>query len=248
MDAQQTKIYTAILIAALVVGSILIYFIVSLIQQQRRNSRLFKEKIKAEITTLENERSRVAADLHDELGPLLFSVKFKLSGLETTTEDHAALEQATSYIDDIIQRIRDISNDLMPGTLVRKGALYAIEEYIDGLSKNSSLKINFTHSDIPELDKAKAVNIYRLIMEIIHNTLKHAKASSLDINFKQEKDKLLLTTKDNGVGFDYEAMKYSASGLGLRSMLNRAEVMEGDMFIESETGKGTKYIIEIPVN
>ena len=105
MDAQQTKIYTAIIIAALVIGSILIYFIVSLIQQQRKNSRLFKEKIKAEITTLENERSRVSADLHDELGPLLFSVKFKLSGLETTAEDHDAVEAATAYIDDIIQRI-----------------------------------------------------------------------------------------------------------------------------------------------
>ena len=247
MDAEQTKIYTAIVIAALVIGSILIYFIVSLIQQQRKNSRLFKEKIKAEITTLENERSRVSADLHDELGPLLFSVKFKLSGLETTAEDHAAVEQATAYIDDIIQRIRDISNNLMPGTLVRKGVLFAIEEYIDGLSKNEALKITFTHTDIPELDKAKAINIYRLVMEIIHNTLKHAKAGFLDIEFKREQDRLILTTQDNGAGFDYETMKLNNAGLGLRSMLNRAEVMEGDMYVESGPGKGTKYIIEIPI-
>ena len=247
MDAQQTKIYTAIIIAALVIGSILIYFIVSLIQQQRKNSRLFKEKIKAEITTLENERSRVSADLHDELGPLLFSVKFKLSGLETTAEDHDAVEAATAYIDDIIQRIRDISNDLMPGTLVRKGVLYAIEEYIDGLSKNETLKITFTHTDIPELDKAKAINIYRLVMEIIHNTLKHAKAGFLDIEFKRDGDRLILTTQDNGTGFDYEAMKLNNGGLGLRSMLNRAEVMEGDMYVESGPGKGTNYIIEIPI-
>lgn len=247
MDAQQTKIYTAILITVVVIGIILIYFIISLIQQQKRNSRLFKEKIKAEITTLENERSRVSADLHDDLGPLLFSVKFKLSGLETTAEDKESLEDATRYIDDIIQRIRDISNDLMPGTLIRKGPLYAIEEYIDGLSKNENLKINFAHTDIPELDKARAINIYRLIMEIIHNTLKHAKASLLEIDFRKKTDQLVLTTQDNGVGFDYDGMKMNKGGLGLRSMLNRAEVMEGDMYVESAPGKGTKYIIEIPL-
>jgi len=247
MDAQQTKIYTAILITAFVIGIILIYFIISLIQQQRKNSRLFKEKIRAEITTLENERSRVSADLHDDLGPLLFSVKFKLSGLETAAEDKQSLDDATTYIDDIIQRIRDISNDLMPGTLIRKGPLFAIEEYIDGLSKNENLKIDFTHTDIPELDKAKAINIYRLIMEIIHNTLKHAKASFLEIDFRKQADQLVLTTQDNGVGFDYDAMKMNKGGLGLRSMLNRAEVMEGDMYVESAPGKGTKYIIEIPL-
>ncbi len=247
MDAQQTKIYTAILIVAFVIGSILIYFIISLIQQQRKNSRLFKEKIGAEITTLENERSRVAADLHDELGPLLFAVKFKLSGLDAAPEDLDAVEQAVTYVDDMIQRIRDISNDLMPGTLVRKGVLYAIEEYIDGISKNEDLKINFIHTGIPELDKAKSINIYRLILEIIHNTLKHAKASLLNIEFRREANKLILTTKDNGKGFDHEMMKYKGTGLGLRSMLNRAEVMEGDMFVESKPGQGTKYTIEIPL-
>jgi len=247
MDAQQTKIYTAILIAAFVIGVILIFFIISLIQQQRKNSRLFKEKIRAEITTLENERSRVAADLHDELGPLLFAVKFKLSGLETGPEDHDSVEQATTYIDDIIQRIRDISNDLMPGTLVRKGVLFAIEEYIDGISKSEELKINFIHSGIPELDKARSINIYRLVMEIIHNTLKHAKASQLNIEFKFESGRLILTTNDNGKGFDHETMKIQGTGLGLRSMLNRAEVMEGEMYVESKPGQGTKYIIEIPI-
>jgi two-component system, NarL family, sensor kinase len=248
MDAQQTKIYTAIIIAAFVVGGILIFFVISLIQQQRRNSRLFKEKIKAEITTLENERSRVAADLHDELGPLLFSVKFKLSGLETSEEDHDAVEKATAYIDDIIQRIRDISNDLMPGTLIRKGVLYAIEEYIDGLSKNETLKINFVHTGIPELDKDRAINIYRLILEIIHNTLKHAKASLLNIEFKYDQSMLILMSQDNGQGYDYSGIKLNNAGLGLRSMLNRVEVMEGELFVESNPGKGTKYIIEIPLN
>lgn len=247
MDAKETKIYIAIIIATLVVGFILVYFIISLIQQQRKNSRLFKEKIKAEITTLENERSRVAADLHDELGPLLFSVKFKLSGLDTNAEDRDSVEKATTYIDDIIQRIRDISNDLMPNTLIRKGVLYAIEEYIDSVSKSESLSITFTHSGIPELDKAKAINIYRLVLEIIHNTLKHASASLLNIDMKPESGQLILTTQDNGVGFDYEPMKQTNAGLGLRSMLNRVEVMEGDMYVESSPGNGTKYSIEIPL-
>lgn len=246
MDAQQTKIYTAIIIAGLIIGVILLYFIFTLIRQQRRNSQLFREKIKAEINTLEKERSRVAADLHDELGPLLFSVKFKLSNLETSNEDSESVEQASAYIDDIIQRLREISNDLMPSTLLRKGLVYALEEYINSLSGKVPLQINLTHANIPELDKDKSVNLYRLLMEIIHNTLKHSKANQLNISINYNDDILSIDSTDNGIGFEYDPMNQKFAGLGLRSMLNRVEILDGEMFIESALLKGTTFTIKIP--
>jgi len=247
MDAHQTSIYSAILIVSIIGGSILIFFIISMLLQHRRNIALYRSKIQAEITTLENERTRVSADLHDELGPLLFTIKFKLSSIETNTEDQKALEDANTHLDDIIQRIREISNDLMPGTLLRKGVYFAIEEFIDGLAKASQVHITFTYDTIVELPKEKAINLYRIAQEIIHNTLKHAKASSLHIELNAMDSKLIFTSHDDGTGFDYSTERKENTGLGLRNLLSRAELMGGNMYVESKPGEGTTYTIEIPL-
>src|SRR5262245_1656804 len=131
MDPHQAKIYTAIIITSVIVGVIILYFVISLIRHQRKNLELYNLKIQAEITTTENERTRIACDLHDELGPLLSAVKFKISSLDTPLEeDKEMVEESAKHIDDIIQRMREISNDLMPNTLLRKGILYAMEEFI----------------------------------------------------------------------------------------------------------------------
>ncbi len=247
MDANETKIYFTVIICSIIIGAILLFFIFSMIQQHRRNIALYKSKLEAEITTLENERLRVSADLHDELGPLLFTVKFKLSGIEAGPEDQQMLEQANTHLDDIIQRIRDISNDLMPGTLLRKGVAFAIEEFVDNIIKTTALKINFTHNNIGELPKEKAINLYRIALEIIHNTLKHANATLLKMDLSAKDDKLILVSVDDGVGFNYAAKKTGDSGLGLRNLLNRTELMNGDLYVESTPEAGTKYQIEIPL-
>lgn len=253
MDPNQTKIYTAILITSFVVGGILIFFIVSLIQQQRRNNRLYKSKILAEITTLENERTRVANDLHDELGPLLSAIKLKLSSIETLSkDDEITMTETSEHITDIIHRMREISNDLMPTTLLRKGLTFAIEEFIykfskSGVSEQTGLQINFKHVGIPELPKEKAINIYRMVQEIVHNTIKHAQASILSIEMKMNEDNLILSSEDNGKGFNYQSAIEENRGLGLRSLVSRNDIMTGNFYIDSALGKGTIYTIEIPI-
>ena len=255
MDAHQTSIYTAILITALIVGGILVFFIFSLVRQQKRNNALYKAKILAEITTLENERARVANDLHDELGPLLSAIKFKLSSIEThLPEDELVMQQTSEHIVDIISRMREISNDLMPNTLIRKGLVYAIDEFIGKLGNGIThgetihgLTISFFHQDVPELPKNMAINIYRIVQEIIHNTIKHAKASRLRINISVKDNKLVLQTEDNGTGFDYNDADRTSTGFGLRNLVSRSEIMGGDLYIDSKKGKGTIYTIEIPV-
>lgn len=256
MDARQTTIYTAILLTAFIFGGILIFFIISLVRQQRKNSRLYQGKIQAEITTLENERARVANDLHDELGPLLSAIKFMLSSIETTSsEDEAMMQETCEHIVDIIHRMREISNDLMPNTLLRKGLVFAIDEFIYKVGKTSinggnpeGLQIIFDQHDIPDLPKEKAINMYRIVQEIIHNTIKHANASILTLQMNIKENKLLLISEDNGKGFDYLHASKENAGLGLRNLVSRTEVMGGNLYIESKTGKGTIYTIEIPIS
>jgi signal transduction histidine kinase len=247
MDAYQTSIYTAILIASAIIGLIIVYFVISMIRQQRLNQQLYKSKISAEITTLEKERARIAADLHDEMGPVLSSVKLKMNCLDiTSAEDQAQLEKINSHIDQIILRMREISNDLMPTTFLRKGLAAAIEESIADNDFNSDLQIKFQHSDIP-LDPDKAIHVYRIIQEILHNTIKHARAKNLFIELRVKGDKLELRCSDDGIGFNYSKLVNESAGLGLRSLLSRTEIMNGEMFVDNHRDKGTEYIFEIPL-
>lgn len=248
MDAHETSIFTAILIASLVLAIIIGYFIVTLIRNQRRTAELYKAKILAEITTLERERARIATDLHDELGPYLSVTKFRINALDISTEeDNEHLVKINENIDLIIHRMREIAADLMPMTLLRKGLIYGIREFIDNISKPSGLQISFNIEGNDEFSSTMRIHLYRIIQEIVHNTVKHAQATSLKIDLKQESNKVLLLTEDNGTGFDYITLLREKQGVGLRSMLSRVEVMGGEMFIDSIPNKGTRYTFEIPI-
>jgi len=247
MDAQETSFYTAILIVCSVVGVIITYFIVSIIRQQRKSVRLYKQSLLTEITTLEKERSRMAADLHDEVGPVLSAVKLRISSLDIHNEtDEEEVEKTNEQIDNLLKRMREISFDLMPASLTRKGFVAALNEFIEYCSKGSPLRINFQFTDI-QLIQSQAINLYRIVQEVIHNTIKHAQASELLIELRQEKNKIILATKDNGKGFNYHEKSGEAKGLGLQNLLRRTGIIGGKMFFESQKGKGTTYIFEIPI-
>jgi two-component system, NarL family, sensor kinase len=247
MDTQEKELYQSLLIVVGVVGIILLYFIITIIRYQRRSLKLHKEKIQAEIDTLEKERRRIASDLHDELGPLLSAVKLQINNLNTTDPDDAEMiSKSSTHLDSIIRKLREISNNLMPNTLVRKGLQKAITEFIDNNRNAYGLEIRFICEQDLHLNQQKEVNIYRIIQEILHNTIKHAQASLLIIKIVTEGDRLLLMTADNGKGFDYFAKGKDNPGLGLRNLQSRTEVMGGELTCQSEPGKGTSYTIEIP--
>jgi signal transduction histidine kinase len=248
MDTQEKELYQSLLIVVGVVGIILLYFIITIIRYQRRSLRLHKEKIQAEIDTLENERRRIASDLHDELGPLLSAVKLQINNLDTTDPgDQEMIGKSSFHLDSIIRKLREISNNLMPNTLVRKGLQKAIGEFIENSHQAYGLEIRFICEQELHLNQHKEINIYRMIQEILHNTVKHAQATLLIIKMVIEGDRLLVMTADNGKGFDYFAKAKDNPGLGLRNLQSRTEVMGGELTCHSEVGKGTTYTIEIPL-
>lgn len=247
MDAHETSIYTAIVITAIVLGTAFVYFIVSIISQQKKNQRLHKSKILAEVTTLEKERARLSADLHDEVGPILSSAKFTLSAIEISEKDQARADKVNQYLDEIITKIRETANDLMPTILKRKGFVPALESFIQKLGDRGDLKIYFSSNDDIPISDDRAVHLYRISQEVIHNTIKHAQATELKIELRKEKNYLLFTAEDNGIGFDYELKSEENSGLGLRNLLSRTEILGGKMFINSKKNKGSKYTFELPI-
>ncbi len=248
MDTQQKEFYNSLMIVVVVVGIILLFFIITIIRYQRKTMRWNKEKIRAEIDTLENERRRIAADLHDELGPLLSAVKLQINNLDTNNaDDKIIIDKSSHYIDNIIGKLREISNNLMPNTLLRKGLKKAMEEFLESSSRLYKMEIKFTCDDNLQLDQQQEINIYRILQEIFHNTIKHAEATCLIIRMTAENNRLIIVTADNGQGFDYSTKSREVSGLGLRNLQSRAEVLGGEVACSSEPGKGTMYTFEIPV-
>jgi signal transduction histidine kinase len=249
MDTQETKVYLAALIAAAVLGIVLVYFIITMIRQQRITQKLNREKIEAEILTLEKERQRVASDLHDDLGPILSAIKFKINSVESKSEeDNEVIRKASEYVDETIQRIRQIAFNLMPNTLTRKGLVAATEELISKITESLPLKISYQLNPIPAISLQKSINLFRIVQEIIQNTVKHARASELFIKLDVKDRHIVLTTEDNGIGFNYEKVNDLNKGLGLRNLASRVEIMNGISAVDTGPGKGVKYKFEIPID
>ncbi|TCZ65863.1 sensor histidine kinase [Flaviaesturariibacter aridisoli] len=248
MDPQETRLYYAILIACGVVGLIIVFFIISIIRQQRRNLVLHRQNMLAEITTLEKERARMARDLHDELAPVLAAVKMRINSFALTdAEDQEELGRTSAHIDSLMKRIREITFDLMPSSLERAGFAAAAREFLEYIRRSGRLDIRFDCPQPVAVDERKAVNLYRILQEVMQNTLKHAEARRFVVSLKQEKKELVLATTDDGKGFDYEKLLAQNGGIGLRSLRSRVEIMNGAFFCESRKGKGTSYIFRIPI-
>jgi len=248
MHPEETRIYYTILIASAVLAMLFAFFVITIIRHQRRKMALENEKLVAEILLLENERSRIAADLHDELGALISAVKLNLQCLDTVSEqDTLILEKTGGYIDTTMQKIREISNNLMPKALQRKGLFNAVAEFTEMIGHKDGLKVRY-QCDVNglEVDPEIQIHIYRIVQEIINNALKHAKASIIDVRFSAKKNILQLDISDNGAGFD-TGLAEKKNGHGLQNIMRRTDMLHGTTYLDSQPGKGTIYSIEIPL-
>ena len=245
----ETRILNITILMSLIIAVVIIYFFVSIIRYHRRYMRLQREKIFAEITIRENERKRIAGDLHDSLGPLLSAVKLNISSVDVeSADDRQVLDKTGGYLDEIIGSLRRISHDLLPNTLERRGLVEAIREFINQVNTRQSLNIQLFIVKEISIPKEKEIHIFRMIQEIVHNTIKHSGANILQIGFSEEGGHLLCLTKDDGKGFDKEKALAGAHGLGLRSLESRCEILNGVLTLDSAPGEGTNYFIKIPMN
>ncbi|MHA4810890.1 sensor histidine kinase [Flavitalea flava] len=245
----ENKILNITFLFSIIIAIIIIYFFVSIIRYHRRYMRLQREKIYAEITIQENERKRIANDLHDSLGPLLSAVKLNINSVDILhPEDRVILEKTGKYLDEIIGSMRQISYDLLPNTLERQGLVEAIREFVSQVNLKQTINIQLFVVKEIQVSKEKEIHIFRMIQEIVHNTLKHAKAANLQIGLSEENGHLLFLTKDDGRGFDKEKVLSGARGLGLKSLESRCEILNGVLSLESKPGAGTNYFIKIPVS
>lgn len=249
MHTNEARIYFTILITATIIGTILLFFLVTIIRQHRRRVKQYDDRLRLEVELLEAERGRIASDLHDDVGPFLSVIKMNLHLLDTKDKnDLIIIGKTSSHIDHTSQRLREISNNIMPYTLQRKGLMTAITELIEMLSATNQLKFDFTNSvkDL-SISKESEIHIYRLLQEVLNNVIKHANASLVTIRLFTEKKILCIDISDDGCGFDEKVVVDAKRGLGMQNILRRTGILKGKVYLETEPGKGTKYFFRIPL-
>ncbi len=204
-----------------------------LLQQTRINETAFN--------TEQAERSRIARDLHDSVGQKLSVVKMQLS------MKGADVNMASNLLDESIQEVRSISHNLMPYDL-HKGLIVAIQELSEQFnftSTHTKITLQLTEAaSKTNFPKQTELSVYRVVQEITTNALKYAKANNIHIDMDCSQKKILLNLKDDGVGFNIDALNGS-KGIGLTNMRDRIEQLNGTFIIQSSEGKGTHFKISI---
>lgn len=196
----------------------------------------------------EEERKRIAQDLHDGLGGLLSTVQVQVNNAIRKMEpsEDTTLPQSARLISEACQEVRRIAHDMMPGALIKIGLFAAVSDLMDTYASHSEVKI---HAHFPEEEYAiqdkKAISIYRIIQEIMNNLLKYSQAENFFIQFEVVQNDLHILAEDDGVGFEPGLVRTS-SGLGLEGIRSRVQHMNGTADITSAKGKGVKYELFIP--
>ena len=221
----------------------LLFSLILLYRNQRniKNKQLLQEKFSQDLLqSQEDERKRISKDLHDGLGQKLLIIKNKLveSGNNATK----------IIVEDTIDEVRTISRDLYPFQLQELGITKAIEYTINQIDENTSL---FVSSEIDNIDnlfpKEQEVNIYRIVQESLSNIIKHAKAEASKISVKKAAHSLIISIRDNGIGFNFSENYTDTKSLGLKTLLERTKFLKGQMKVSSKKGKGTLIEYKFPL-
>jgi signal transduction histidine kinase len=250
MDPTETAVYHSVIIACIAIGCILMLFFIAVIRQQREILSLRKKNAAAEMKGIERDRARIATDLHVDLGPLLSSLKIRVTSFDLQNEhDREELLIVKKLFDSAVQRIREISFNLVPNSLMKKGLVKGLREYMDLLNNESRIHFIMRAEAGLTIDEVKSVNIFRLLQEAIYNALKHSQAGTVivELSVNHKKNVFVCTVTDDGIGFNYKKELAERTGIGLGSLNNRALVAGGKMSVQSSPGKGTSCIFEIPL-
>lgn len=205
-----------------------------------------EEKIvKATIETQEKERSRIAEDLHDDLGPILSSIKIYSDLLLSTTKTAEEKIEFSKKIQELtnmaVNNTRTIANNLMPNTLKDFGLLQAIEMFCETINKAEIIKIEFTSNSTSKIDKTNEIVIYRVITELINNSIKHSNCKNIQLNISIGEN-LNIFYKDDGCGI---SSKKNDKGMGMNNIINRLKSINATFTLLNENGFGIKINKEI---
>ncbi|MFT4153198.1 histidine kinase [Parafilimonas sp.] len=228
------------------------YTIKQKLQQQRITELETEKQLAATEAVLkgeEQERTRLAKDLHDGLGGMLSGIKYSLNTMKgnliMTPENAQAFERSIDMLDSSIQEMRRVAHNMMPEALVKFGLDAALRDFCNEINQSGALSISYQSIglDNTQLDQTIAITVFRIVQELINNILKHAAAKNAIVQLSRSNEQLAITVEDDGKGFDKEILKRT-KGIGWGNIENRVEFLKGKLDIDASPNKGTSVLIE----
>ncbi len=215
--------------------------------------QLQKDQASQIVEAQEEERKRIAKDIHDGIGQILTALKFSVESINIDNPEKAKvkLEDLKEVFGQLIKDVRAVTFSLTPPELIDHGIAPALKKMTDEISKLSGVNILFENkTDFQgRFESLVETNLYRVAQEAINNSLKYAASSYVLVSVSHTEDLLSIMIDDNGNGFDVSAVEDSEKGLGmgLFFMKERVNYVNGRLFINSEKGQGTRITINIPI-
>ncbi|WP_325893226.1 cache domain-containing protein [Grimontia sp. NTOU-MAR1] len=203
------------------------------------------------IESQEEERTRVARELHDGINQILVSVKYRLDNIKEAKSDaerELNIVKGQSTLSEAVRELRRISKDLRPALLDDLGLLIALEDLAKEVSQRSGIKVLFEHHlDMRKVSKSAEITLFRVAQEALHNAEKHAKAKAVDIILQEEEGEIVLTVADDGIGFEEHRVSNTSQSMGLKNMRERIENLDGTFSISSLQDQGTEVRAIVPI-
>ncbi|MBW2184513.1 MAG: ATP-binding protein [Deltaproteobacteria bacterium] len=221
-----------------------------MLETSERNIKEFSRKI---LSVREEEKKILSSSLHDELGSMTIALGSSLSIAEEEIKDNSmqgALEgisRTKNVFQQSIEKLKKISIDLRPPNIDIVGLPSVLREFLVTVAKQAKIKIDFSESiDGKIMNDETAIVLYRINQEAVNNIVKHARADKVTVRLYLQENKLTLTIRDNGSGFDVEKELQETNGLGIRGMRERIESLGGMFTITSAPDKGTEISAALP--
>ena len=223
------------------------------LQQQRINELEIEKHLTATEAVLkgeEQERTRLAKDLHDGLGGMLSGIKYSFQtmkgNLVMTPDNQQAFERSMDMLDSSIKEMRRVAHNMMPEALVKFGLDTALKDFCNDINQSGALQINYQSIGMENqsIEQTSAIAIYRIVQELINNTMKHAAAKTAIVQVSKTNGAISITVEDDGKGFNPVILQDS-KGIGWSNIQSRVEYLKGKLDVQSEPGKGTSVHIEL---
>jgi signal transduction histidine kinase len=257
------QLFIASIIILLIVGLLIYMNLKKGYQLSKQQQVLQKQKIielekdkqlltvDAMLKGQEEERSRIAKDLHDGLGSLLSGTKLSFMNVKENmvlSPDNAVLfDKSLKMLDNTIGDLRKVAQNLMPEALVKFGLHEALRDFCESIQSSTGLKVLYQHfGEERKLDSTAEIFIYRIIQELVNNVVKHAEATEVIVQLVTSNDKTVITVEDNGKGFDAGTLSQSKRA-GMANIQYRMQYFNGTFDIVTSPGKGTSVNVELIV-
>ncbi len=222
-----------------------------LIELQNAKEALNKSKkreVRALIDGQEKERERIAQDLHDGLGQIISLLKLKVTASSSNQIEIETKNYIVKLIDMIIDEFRSASHDLLPPFIEEEGLISSIANMCDRYNEQSDTTISLNVSGkIKSLNQNEELQILRVINELLLNATKHAKPKNINIDFRQKKDILHISVKDDGIGMDLSSTASKTRGIGIKNIRSRVKALNGNVKFVNNVPTGTSVILRIKV-